>query len=249
MGAFIMRIAIVDDVPADSERLRADIYRWAFEHNISLLMAPAMFDSGEALLANFSADTYDVIFLDIYMRGISGMDTAKRIREIDGTCRIIFITTTAEFAVDSYEVDSSWYLVKPYSYEKLSKALNRCGTTFLAQGQFIIIHGKTGEQKLFPHRITWTEYEGRRVMVHFNDGSNYAISISQKDFIAALQPYPFLCSCIKGVIVNFDAVEKLLHDSFLLQGGQRVPISRLKYREVREKFLEYSYAKLRGGRL
>ena len=57
MGAFIMRIAIVDDVPADSERLRADIYRWAFEHNISLLMAPAMFDSGEALLANFSEDT------------------------------------------------------------------------------------------------------------------------------------------------------------------------------------------------
>lgn len=112
-----MRIAIIDDLPVDREHLSADICRWAGEQSLPLAAPPDLFESGEEFLDKFSAGKYDVVFLDIYMDGINGMDTARKIRETDTVCRLIFTTTTSEFAVDSYDVDSSWYLVKPYSYE------------------------------------------------------------------------------------------------------------------------------------
>ena len=73
-----MRIAIVDDLSADAEKLREFICRWAQEQGIFLVPAPVVFESGEALLAGFALDSFDVIFLDIYMSGMTGMEAAKK---------------------------------------------------------------------------------------------------------------------------------------------------------------------------
>ncbi|KAI4442693.1 LytR/AlgR family response regulator transcription factor [Schaedlerella arabinosiphila] len=123
----MMRIAIVDDLSEDAGKLREFICRWAQEQGIFLVPAPAVFESGEALLAGFAPNTFDVVFLDIYMSGMTGMEAAKKIREQDNICQLIFTTTTREFAVDSYDVAAAFYLVKPYSYEKLAQVLTRCG--------------------------------------------------------------------------------------------------------------------------
>lgn len=240
-----MRIAIIDDLAADRQRLSSDISHWAREQSLPLLPPPDLFESGEAFLDNFSAGKYDLAFLDIYMDGMNGLDTARRIRETDTACRLIFTTTTSEYAVDSYEVDSSWYLVKPYSYEKLSRALARCSASWQEHNQYLLVSGKMGEEKLPLHQIAWTEYVNRKVCVHFKNGQETQLSMRQMDFSKMLLPYPYFCDCMKGLIVNFEAVEKLLDDCFLLENGKTLPISRLKYRQVREQFLEYSYAKVR----
>ncbi len=242
-----LRIAIIDDLPGDRARLSADVSHWAAEQSLLLAAPPDLFESGEEFLENFSAGKYDVAFLDIYMDGINGMDTARKIRETDTDCRLVFTTTTPEFAVDSYDVDSSWYLVKPYSYEKLSHALNRCSLSWQAQNEFLLVSGRSGEEKLPVHQIAWTEYANRKVCVHFKNGQEAQFSMRLMDFSKMLLPYPYFCDCMKGLIVNFEAVEKLLEDSFLLENGKKLPISRLKYRQVRELFLEYSYAQMRNG--
>lgn len=242
-----MRVAIIDDLPDDRLRLSADLSQWAAEQRLSLFPAPDLFESGEAFLEEFSAGKYDLAFLDIYMGGMNGMDTARKIRETDTSCRLIFTTTTAEFAVDSYEVDSSWYLVKPYSYEKLSHALARCSASWQEHSQYLLMPGKMGEEKLPLHQVAWTEYVNRKVCVHLKNGQERQFSMRQMDFSKMLLPYPFFCDCMKGLIVNFESVEKLLDDCFLLQNGKTLPISRLKYRQVRELFLEYTYAQARGS--
>lgn len=241
-----MRIAIIDDLPLDRQRLADDVSKWAEEQSIPFDSPPDQFESGEEFLNNFSAGKYDVLFLDIYMDGINGMETARRIRENDTSCRLVFTTTTAEFAVDSYDVDSSWYLVKPYSYEKLSHALARCCASWQEQNQFLLVPGKKGEEKLPLHQIAWTEYMNRRICVHFKNGFETQVFLRQMDFSELLLSYPFFCDCMKGLIINFEAVQKLLDDCFLLQNGKKIPISRLKYRQVREQFLEYSYAQARA---
>lgn len=241
-----MRIAIIDDLPWDRQRLAADISHWAKEQNLPLDSPPDQFESGEAFLNQFSAGKYDALFLDIYMDGINGMDTARRIRECDTVCRLVFTTTTADFAVDSYDVDSSWYLVKPYSYEKLSHALTRCCASWIEQNQFLLVPGKKGEEKLPLHQIAWTEYVNRKICVHFKNGLDTQVSLRQTDFSELLLAYSFFCDCMKGLIVNLEAVQKLTDDCFLLKDGEKIPISRLKYRQVREKFLEYSYAQVRA---
>ncbi len=241
-----MRIAIVEDVPADWEFLLHSLKVWALENRIPLIPVPDLFTSGEALLSKFQKDQYDIIFLDVYLDGITGMETAQKIREKDGSCHLIFTTAFAGFAVDSYEVNSTYYLVKPFSPQKLSQAMERCKALCLEREQSISIPGQDGEQRLYLHRIAYTEYEARRVRVHYQDGKGFSVPMNHRDFAALLLPYPYFCDCMKGILVNFEAVDKLMEDHFRLRDGSSIPISRLKYKEVREHFLNYTYAHARG---
>ena len=92
-----MNIAIIDDLKTDSDRLVELINTYMEQHRLQCRTMD-LFSSGEAFLDTFTAGKYHLIFLDIYMDGITGMETAKRIRQTDHDCRIIFITTSPEFA-------------------------------------------------------------------------------------------------------------------------------------------------------
>ncbi|MCD8347273.1 MAG: LytTR family DNA-binding domain-containing protein [Lachnospiraceae bacterium] len=247
-----MRAAIVDDLAEDREKLQKDVFRWMKENLDPPVTAPMLFDCGEVLLDNMKrtgeADSqrFDVIFLDIYMGdGMNGMDTARRIRDIDQDCCLVFTTQSPEFAVESYEVNSSWYLIKPYTYEKLSLALSRCRASLAESRESITVRGESGDEKLYLYDIVWTEYVNRHVIVHMKDGSSRPLSMRQGDFAELLLGYPCFCDCMKGVLVNFEAVDQLQKDRFLMKSGQSLPISRLKYQAVREQYLNYTFAKIR----
>ena len=105
-----MRIAIVDDIKAEQEFLGRCLNRYCTEQLVPC--EAATFDSGSAFIKNGIFD-YDLIFLDIYMPGLNGLDTAARIRETNKDVLLIFTTTSADFAVKSYRVRAFDYLVKP----------------------------------------------------------------------------------------------------------------------------------------
>ena len=241
-----MNIAIIDDLKTDSDRLVGLINTYMEQHRLQCRTMD-LFSSGESFLDTFTSGKYHLIFLDIYMDGITGMETAKRIRQTDHDCRIIFITTSPEFAVESYNVNASFYLLKPIGKDGVFSALDRCGLQAAEQSRSVEVATACGWTQLLVHEVSYTEYVRRQVLVHFKDGQELAVSMSQKDFSALLLQYPWFSDCIKGILVNFEDVEKLLEDRFLLKSGVQIPISRLKYKEVREQFLEYSYSIVRGG--
>ena len=149
--------------------------------------------------------------------------------------------------MDSYEVGAAYYLVKPFSYENLTQALSRCSAELLEQSQCVIIPGTAEQPPLLLHQITYTEYQSRNVEVHLLGGKTRLISMRQADFAALLLAYPYFCDCMRGVLVNLEQVESLTASHFLLSDGTSVPVSRLKYKEVREKYLSFAYARMRGG--
>lgn len=239
-----MRIAIAEDEKADTELLCSCLNTWARERGIVLVPPPELFDSGDALLEQFVPDKYDLIFLDVLMDGINGMEAAHKIRETDSRCRLVFITSSPDFAVESYRVSAAYYLLKPYSCEDLRDALDRCEAQALERGQYIDLPGR---QRLYLHQTAYTEYEGRHICVHGGDGSVCHVPMSQGEFSSLLLAYPYFCDCMRGILVNLEYVDKLLPDRFMLKDGKDIPISRLKYREVREKFLQFTYDRVRGG--
>lgn len=244
-----LHIAILDDASADRETLLDYTVRWAEEAGVPLNPSPLLVDSGEGLLNAFVPGLFDVTFLDIYLNGFSGVETARRIRRLDDQCCLVFSSSSPDFATDSYEVNASWYLLKPYSYEKVKQALDRCSQALLEKAHFISVPGQNSQLRLPLHQIAWTEYENRKILVHFKDGSHTYVMLRQGEMAAALLCYPYFCDCMKGLIVNLEAVEQLLDNCFLLRDGHTLPISRLKYRAVREQFLNYSYTQVRdwGG--
>ena len=95
-----LKIAIVDDLQADRNQLRESLHRCA--KDLSLLLQTVEFESGELFLDALQTSCFDVVFLDIVMNGLDGMEVAAAIRQQNKDCLVVFVTTSKEYAVQSY---------------------------------------------------------------------------------------------------------------------------------------------------
>ena len=117
-----MRAAIIDDRSYDRTTLYHELDSVLRERGY-IVEAIDLFSGGEEFLADFRRGKYDLIFLDIYMEGINGIQTAAEIRRQDKSVRLIFVTTSNDFAAESYSLRADYYLLKPYVHEDIVKAM------------------------------------------------------------------------------------------------------------------------------
>ena len=118
-----MRLALVDDDAEIRSLLRAYVQRYNTEYGTAI--STYDFTRGSDLLHNYERGVFDVIFLDIEMPGINGMETATQIRRIDDAVALVFVTHLAQFAVQGYEVQASDYIIKPLSYFDFAMKITR----------------------------------------------------------------------------------------------------------------------------
>ena len=112
----MLRCAIVEDSPRELEHLKECLARYSAERDIPL--ETTAFGDAASFLEHYRAD-YDIVFMDIELPGINGMEAAHRLREIDRQVILIFVTNMAQFAVKGYEVDALDYIIKPAQYLSL----------------------------------------------------------------------------------------------------------------------------------
>ena len=164
-----MKIAIVDDIKGEAERLSGLVAHYLSTHGLFCDQTD-LFASGEAFLEHFEPARYDIIFLDIYMSGMTGMETARRIREEDTNCSLLFVTTSPDFAIDSYDVNATYYLLKPIDEAQVTRALDRCNMDRIERDRYVMVPSQGKNVRLFLHNIAYTEYVSRRIMVYMKDG-------------------------------------------------------------------------------
>lgn len=118
----MIRIAICDDLIADIEALKTHILQYAKENSLQINIM-AYSTPSEILTALKRADTYDILFLDIYMESLNGIDLARHIRQQGIKSRIIFFSTSNEHALAAFGVNAIQYLVKPVDYAAFTNAM------------------------------------------------------------------------------------------------------------------------------
>ncbi|MDK6522993.1 LytR/AlgR family response regulator transcription factor [Alloscardovia omnicolens] len=129
-----MRLALVDDDAEICSLLRAYVQRYNTEYGTSI--STYDFTRGSDLLHNYERGVFDVIFLDIEMPGINGMETATQIRRIDDAVALVFVTHLAQFAVQGYEVQASDYIIKPLSYFDFAMKITRILKTIEGENKY-----------------------------------------------------------------------------------------------------------------
>lgn len=240
-----MKIAIVDDSIKDREYLQKEIQEIFFRRTKNHIEITT-FKSGEELLEYFydnkegNASLFDIVFLDIYMEDITGVDTARAIRKIDEDVKLIFITTSNEFASESYEVRAEDYLIKPFDGRRMNKIIDR----FFRKNKEVKILEFPNGRKVSVNSIVYTSFSGHYVTVFMKDGEKVQIRCTQKNFEKIIGPYPQLISSFKGVIVNLEQVDGIEEDRFRMKDGEFVPISRRKYGEVKKQYTDFLMRKL-----
>lgn len=232
-----MNIAIVDDDPRMSSKLQADLSDLLGEDADT-----ACFPSGEAFLASYKPGTFDLIILDIFMEEITGMDAARTIREQDQTVRIVFSTSSNDFASESYEVNACYYLKKPFGKDQLRAMLDRLNLEEMERMRTIKLPDGS---RVILRRILYADFASHRVTLHCKDGENRLLASPFSEVEALLCAYPCFISPFKGIIVNFHEVESLSTDTIRLSDGSHIPISRRKSKEVLEAYSNFRFDSMR----
>ena len=121
-NADIMRIAYCEDEPAQAALVRDMVMQWA--ESCKITAEVILYESAEELLFKNETFPYDVVFLDIAMRQMNGVELARAIRQKDKNLPIAFLTADRTFAIEGYEVHAVRYLLKPVTAEKLGSLLD-----------------------------------------------------------------------------------------------------------------------------
>ena len=153
-------IAVCDDEEKELDRIEAFLIRYR-DVKQTLVYQVERFASAEELLERVREEDYvpDLLLLDIFMSGMSGIEAAKEMRRLGHDMPIIFLTTSTDFALDAYRVDAIQYLVKPLNQERFFRALDSAiGQSYKIKESQIAIKVAGGIRQIQPNDIVYCEY-------------------------------------------------------------------------------------------
>ena len=237
-----MRFAICDDQPADRRLLAGMLEAYARKRELQICLQE--FSQGEALLDSLEAGKFQFVFLDIYMPGASGMETARRIREIDTNCFVIFATTSEDHALESYGVYAAGYLLKPYTMPQLEEVMNWCMDNLPPQAQSITILLEREPVQLPLQDITYIESMGREAIFHLGE-KTYSTNRRISELEAEL-PADFV-RCHRSYIVNMNHIAKVTPEGFLLKGWHIIPVSADLGASAKQRFFDWMFERTWKG--
>jgi DNA-binding LytR/AlgR family response regulator len=232
-----MRTALVDDLKDDIEGLRSILTAGKSQYGFKDSEIDA-YASGEEFLEDFASGKYDLIFLDIFMEDMTGIDTARKVREIDDKVHIIFTTTSNGFASESYEVRADYYLLKPYTEENVAKMMSVLLPALTRTVNSIQLPDGS---RIPTDSIIYAESRGHYAYLHLKNGRVYKTRLNYSDMENILCRFDSFISCFKGVIVNLKYVDDLADGNMIMRSGDRVPVSRRKAAEVKQALADYLF--------
>ena len=237
----MLKLFICDDDHICLEQSRELVQSWAEKNDRSIEIQT--FDNGDSLLIHHKKEQADIIILDIMMPLLNGMDTAREIRKTDAVAKLIFLTSSPEFAVESYDVKASGYLLKPIHQEKLESLLSECSHETEKEPNHIIIRTLGGYQKIYLHTIECIEAQSRKVIFHLNNGTEAEALGTFSSYADALSPELDFYKCHRSYIVNIRNIDHFSTSEIMTQNGQRIPIARGLGKAFKDAYFAHMFQK------
>ena len=232
-----MRIAVIDDQPADRDYIAALVTRWAKDRDEIVVSVP--FPSAEAFLFAYSEDKdFDILLLDIEMGTINGVELAKTVRAENDAVQMIFITGFPDFIAEGYEVSALHYLMKPVDLDKLFSVLNRAAANLGKAERWILLPSGDGQTRVRLNRILYAEAFGHDLTVHTEDG-DFTFRKTIGAWEAELGPEAGFVRCHRSVLVNLRFVSKITRTDVVLDNGTVLPLARNAAQAVNLAFIRY----------
>ena len=235
----MMRVAVCDDSPEFLQRAINMVERWSEQSG-----TPAeiyRFDNGDALLAKNAVIRMDIIFLDIIMPLQNGIDTAKELRQSDNAVKIIFLTSSPEFALDSYEVKAQGYLLKPVTYEKVKETLDECSHSFDEEPKNIVLKTAFGYQKLYFHDIEYAEAQNKRVVFFLRTGKTVEAAQPLHSLEDRITENDGFFKCHRSYLVYLPNVDHFSMTEIITKTGRSIPIARGYGKAFKEAYFAFVF--------
>lgn len=234
-----MRVAIVDDLTEDRNLLRAQIETAL--NQLSIHADIFEFVSGEDFLSAAQKESFTVSFLDIYMKGITGIDAATQLRTFDKNSLVIFTTTSTDHALEGFRVRALHYLVKPCDQKSISALMDEILTRIPEPDPYIIIKSDGSDIRLRLQDIIYAEHFSHRIYIHTTNGRVLSTRQSFGKFILPLKKHSAFFQCSRGVIVNMAHASDFDGIAFIMNTKETVAVSRDLIKSARQTFMNFLF--------
>ena len=235
------RLAFCDDDPNIHDQLTALLEKYRTQRKADL-ECTAFRSPLDLLAAIESGARYDILLLDVLMPAEDGITAAKEIRQYDKTVHIIFLTSSAEFAVESYAVDAWYYQLKPIRREDFFRLMDSaCAACTREQKHSLILRSKSGIVRLELEELVYCEVMGRTLTFHLNNGVVLESMGRLDDLCDQLVEYPNFLRPHRSFLINMEYIANIAARSITMQDGAVVPLPHGKYSETKDRYLSYIF--------
>lgn len=228
----MIEIAVCDDEAVIREQIRQFVKKRVPNSHIEVYAA------GEELLA--ANRNFDLVFLDIQMEGLNGMDTARALRARKAETILIFVTGLKEYVFDAFDVSAFHYLLKPLAEEKLDEvlehALEEVNRRKTQEKKQLLIQTRNRNYNLDQSAIFYLESRGKKVEIHTpKETIEVYASISKLEEQLGNSFY----RCHRGYLVNLAHITEYRTDRIRLSSGDEVYLAKEKYQAFVKAYMRY----------
>ncbi|MBQ6971882.1 MAG: response regulator transcription factor [Synergistaceae bacterium] len=239
-------IAVVDDKLTDGVSLQRGIQGW-FDENFPARRNVTRFPDGASLLRVFEPEMFHIIFMDIIMDSMSGIDTARTLRDSDRKALLVFTTTSDEFVFEAFPLHPFDYVMKPCTPEKLGHVLSEAVKVIDVPEECLTVRVSRSVYKIPLRKISAVLSNNHFVEIVMSDGNCLLCSMTFCEVEAELMGDRRFLTCNRGLIINMDRVSSLSRDksSVIMSDGKQYALKVRGRAEVLRVFTQYQISRIR----
>ncbi len=230
----MIRIAVCDDEKYMSDKVRKMVSDFFHKKNIEIMIL--QFSTGEDLLKY--DQTIDIIFLDIQMKDIDGMETARKLRSCKFKGYLIFITILKEMVFQAFEVQAYDYLIKPLKEKDFEKTMERLLLSMQNAKEANLLIQRGYETRIIPLKdIVFCEIIDRKIYLHLISSEVIDFYDRIENLEAKLNNRFFRCH--RSFLINLRYLKGYKNGIAYMENGKEIPVSRLRSKEFSNIILQY----------
>lgn len=230
----MIRVAIVEDENNAAEILEKHLKEYANKKSIEFLIT--RFESGIDFISQYQP-IFDIVFMDIKMPHLDGMETAKKLRTYDSKVALVFITNMIQYAIKGYEVNALDFVLKPVNYFEFEMKMTKV-TEYVSRHKqkFITVELEDSLKKILLSDLEYIEVINHTLIYHMKD--KFFEAYGQLKAIEKILYDENFFRCHNSYLVNLNHVMEVYQD-YILVGKHKLPLSRRKRKEFMKQLADY----------
>lgn len=235
----MIKIAICDDEEKELTKTKGmcDSYASKYpEYDIRI----STFATPVELMLYMEQNKFDILFLDIYMPQMTGIELARSLRNKNDDCQIIFLTTSLTHAVEAFSLHAAHYLVKPFMEEQFVDAMSKAIASIEKVSRtHIMLKTSSGVQKIVLADFLYAETMRHVQSIHMTEGKCLQVRMTSTELFEMLRQDNRFFKCGSTYILNLDKIEEVTLHTINFENGIQLPMQRRQYKELLSKYTGY----------
>ncbi len=239
----MIKFAVCDDNKTDRDYIHKLVRQFLSTCSDDFDYCISRFSDAASLLSDINeGNSYDILILDVLLPGCDGIELAKKIRQQDADCMIIFLSVSSEFAISSYDVGAFYYLLKPIRQDKLSKVLSKAlSKLHNKSARTLGIKTPAGIEGIRYCDILYIESMDHKQILHKKDGGIVIFYARISDIFKTLSVDRCFVMPHRSYIINLNFASAISSKDIILLEKIKIPVSKKNYPHIKKVYLDFLF--------